>query len=108
MVVIIMRVFYFPSGGNSNALTSSLDRKKQQPRTKRNETKRIIRRVFLSLALFQLSRPLESEESYKKAIEVSPGQALARQGLCSLYEKTGRWNDCCGGLEEVMRVFAAR
>lgn len=36
-------------------------------------------RVFLSLALFNLERFGEAEESYKKAIEGSPSQTLARQ-----------------------------
>lgn len=36
-------------------------------------------RVFLALALFNLERFDEAEESYKKAVDLSPGQALARQ-----------------------------
>ena len=36
-------------------------------------------RVFLALALFNLERYDEAEETYKKAIEVAPSQPLARQ-----------------------------
>lgn len=36
-------------------------------------------RVFLALALLNLERFDEAEESYKKAIESSPAQPLARQ-----------------------------
>lgn len=36
-------------------------------------------RVFLALALFNLDQPEEAEETYKKAIEQSPSQPLARQ-----------------------------
>ncbi|GAA5901092.1 hypothetical protein JCM6882_006114 [Rhodosporidiobolus microsporus] len=36
-------------------------------------------RVFLALALFNLDKPDEAEETYKKAIELYPGQALGRQ-----------------------------
>lgn len=37
------------------------------------------RRVFLALALFNLGKADESEETYKKAVELSPTQPLARQ-----------------------------
>ncbi|GAA5824943.1 hypothetical protein JCM3770_006714 [Rhodotorula araucariae] len=63
-------------------------------------------RVFLALALFNLEQPDEAEETYKKAIEQSPGQALARQGLASFYEKKQRWTDYARELQGLMQLFA--
>ncbi|BGO99697.1 Superkiller protein 3 [Rhodotorula toruloides] len=63
-------------------------------------------RVFLALALFNLGKPEESEETYKKAIEQSPTQALARQGLATLYEKSQRWTDYARELQGLMQLFA--
>lgn len=88
-------------------------------------------RVFLALALFNLGKPEESEETYKKAIEQSPTQALARQvrhfacscltlpspltdgsycsqGLATLYEKSQRWTDYARELQGLMQLFADR
>ncbi|GJN90635.1 hypothetical protein Rhopal_003647-T1 [Rhodotorula paludigena] len=63
-------------------------------------------RVFLALAQFNLDRPDEAEESYKKAIELSPSQPLARQGLASFYEKRQRWSDYSRELQGLMQLFA--
>ncbi|BGP48364.1 Superkiller protein 3 [Rhodotorula kratochvilovae] len=65
-------------------------------------------RVFLALALFNLDQPEEAEETYKKAIEQSPSQALARQGLASFYEKKQRWTDYARELQGLMQLFAER
>ncbi|KAL8292821.1 hypothetical protein RQP46_000515 [Phenoliferia psychrophenolica] len=62
-------------------------------------------RVFLSLALFNLQRYDESEESYKKAIEGAPTQGLARQGLAAFYEKRQRWGDYAWAILELMQLF---
>ncbi|KAK4701573.1 superkiller protein 3, partial [Phenoliferia sp. Uapishka_3] len=62
-------------------------------------------RVFLSLALFNLGRFDESEESYKKAIEGAPTQGLARQGLAAFYEKRQRWGDYAWVILELMQLF---
>ncbi|GAA5901083.1 hypothetical protein JCM6882_006112 [Rhodosporidiobolus microsporus] len=61
-------------------------------------------RVFLALALFNLDKPDEAEETYKKAIELSPGQALGRQGLASFYEKKQRWADYARELQGLMQL----
>ncbi|GAA5887775.1 hypothetical protein JCM5296_001762 [Sporobolomyces johnsonii] len=63
-------------------------------------------RVFLALALFHQGKFDESEEGYKKAIELAPSQALARQGLTTFYEKRQRWADYARGLQELMQLFA--
>ncbi|GAA6008264.1 hypothetical protein JCM11491_001948 [Sporobolomyces phaffii] len=63
-------------------------------------------RVFLALAQFHLEKFDESEEGYKKAIESSPTQPLARQGLTTFYEKRQRWSDYARGLQELMDLFA--
>lgn len=81
--------------------------------------------MFLSLALFNLERFDEAEESYKKAIEISSTQPLARQasssivtvytradaemqGLASFYEKRARYSDYAWTLLELMQLFEAR
>ncbi|BGP55553.1 Superkiller protein 3 [Rhodotorula sphaerocarpa] len=63
-------------------------------------------RVFLALALFNLGKADESEETYKKAIELAPSQALGRQGLASFYEKQSRWIDYARELQGLMQLFA--
>ncbi|GAA5983112.1 hypothetical protein JCM10908_000160 [Rhodotorula pacifica] len=63
-------------------------------------------RVFLALALFNLGKAEESEEAYRKAIEFSPSQPLARQGLASFYEKQGRWSDYARELQQLLQGFA--
>ncbi|GEM07171.1 antiviral protein SKI3 [Rhodotorula toruloides] len=65
-------------------------------------------RVFLALALFNLGKPEESEETYKKAIEQSPTQPLARQGLATLYEKNQRWTDYARELQGLMHQDAPK
>ncbi|GAA5820347.1 hypothetical protein JCM11251_005586 [Rhodosporidiobolus azoricus] len=62
-------------------------------------------RVFLALALFNLDKPEEAEETYKKAIEQSPSQPLARQGLATFYEKGQRWSDYARELQGLMQLF---
>ncbi|GAA5931798.1 hypothetical protein JCM3775_000045 [Rhodotorula graminis] len=63
-------------------------------------------RVFLALALFNLDQPEEAEETYKKAIEQSPSQPLARQGLATFYEKRQRWTDYARELQGLMQLFS--
>ncbi|KAM0791144.1 hypothetical protein ACM66B_005630 [Microbotryomycetes sp. NB124-2] len=63
-------------------------------------------RVFLALALFNLEKYDEAEETYKKAIELGPTQLLARQGLVAFYEKRLRWSDCDQALNELLDVCA--
>jgi tetratricopeptide (TPR) repeat protein len=84
-------------------------------------------RVFLALAQFNLSRPVEAEETYKKAVELNPSQPLARQvrfrplrvgeenadlestqGLASFYEKQQRWGEYAGELQGLMGLFEER
>ncbi|GAA5985800.1 hypothetical protein JCM11641_006210 [Rhodosporidiobolus odoratus] len=86
--------------------------KKDWPNVERNastvldyESSHYQARVFLALALFNLDKPDEAEESYKKAIEQSPNQPLARQGLASFYEKRQRWTDYARELQGLMQLF---
>ncbi|GIY36108.1 hypothetical protein CDAR_101631 [Caerostris darwini] len=43
--------------------------------------------VFVGVAAQEIDQPDQSEVAFKKAIEISPDQLLAWQGLCSFYEK---------------------
>ncbi|KAJ3567050.1 hypothetical protein NP233_g6613 [Leucocoprinus birnbaumii] len=46
--------------------------------------------VFLALALFKLGQPDESENTYRKAIQLLPENVLAWQGLSQFYEQIGK------------------
>ncbi|GFY59441.1 tetratricopeptide repeat protein 37 [Trichonephila inaurata madagascariensis] len=43
--------------------------------------------VFVGAAAQEIDQPDQSEAAFKRAIEISPDQPLAWQGLCSFYEK---------------------
>ncbi|XP_054721060.1 tetratricopeptide repeat protein 37-like [Uloborus diversus] len=43
--------------------------------------------VFVGAAAQELDEPEQGEAAFRKAIEISPDQLLAWQGLCSFYEK---------------------
>ncbi|XP_055938713.1 SKI3 subunit of superkiller complex protein-like [Argiope bruennichi] len=43
--------------------------------------------VFVGAAAQEIDQPEQAEAAFKRAIEISPDQLLAWQGLCSFYEK---------------------
>ncbi|KAF7315319.1 Antiviral protein [Mycena indigotica] len=47
--------------------------------------------VFLGLALLELGEFAESEAAYRRAIDSSPEQSLAWQGLAKYYERRNQW-----------------
>lgn len=59
----------------------------------------------MALALFNSEKVDEAEKEYKQAIYGQPEQALARQGLATLYEKKQRWSDMAQALRELMDTF---
>ncbi|KAG2153913.1 superkiller protein 3 [Suillus clintonianus] len=62
--------------------------------------------VFLGLAFLELGQHEQSEQLYRKAIELKDDQVLAWQGIAKLYEQTHRWNDLADTLEHIMQIFA--
>ncbi|KAJ3501664.1 hypothetical protein NLJ89_g9238 [Agrocybe chaxingu] len=61
--------------------------------------------VFLGLALLELGENDESEQIYRKAIELNPTQPLAWQGITSFYERTGNWEKQADASIQLMNVF---
>ncbi|KAF8504124.1 TPR-like protein [Gautieria morchelliformis] len=62
--------------------------------------------VFLGLACLELGNHSRSEQAYSKAIESSPEQALAWQGLSKFYERTNRWQEYATALRRLADLFA--
>ncbi|KAK2467787.1 hypothetical protein APHAL10511_000082 [Amanita phalloides] len=60
--------------------------------------------VFLGLASLGLGEHDESEQAYRKAIEIHPDQQLAWQGLSKLQERTERWLECVESLYQIMDI----
>ncbi|KIJ67566.1 hypothetical protein HYDPIDRAFT_174010 [Hydnomerulius pinastri MD-312] len=63
--------------------------------------------VFLGLALLELGQHDQSEQNYRKAIELKSDQILAWQGISKLYERTQRWDAFIETLEHMMQIFSA-
>ncbi|CAA7259262.1 unnamed protein product [Cyclocybe aegerita] len=61
--------------------------------------------VFLGLALLELGENDESEQIYRKAIELNPTQPLAWQGIANFYEKTANWEKQVDALIQLMNLF---
>ncbi|KIM45167.1 hypothetical protein M413DRAFT_333246 [Hebeloma cylindrosporum] len=61
--------------------------------------------VFLALALLELGEFDKSEQTYRKAIELSPNQPLAYQGLCSFYERKKELGKQADALASLMQLF---
>lgn len=64
--------------------------------------------MFLGLALSSASPPqnAEAEKAYRKAVTLSPKQVLAWQGLVTLYEKQGKWDEMAETQMKVLEVLA--
>ncbi|OBZ66566.1 Superkiller protein 3 [Grifola frondosa] len=64
--------------------------------------------VFLGLALLNLGQSEQSEQvtAYRKAIDSSPDQLLAWQGISQLYDQTHNWTKYVETLEHLSRLFA--
>ncbi|KAF9451265.1 protein prenylyltransferase [Macrolepiota fuliginosa MF-IS2] len=60
--------------------------------------------VFLGLALLKLDHLNQSEQIYRKAIDLAPGQILAWQGLSQLYEQAGNWDKLLDTLENLAQL----
>ncbi|XP_023211617.1 tetratricopeptide repeat protein 37-like [Centruroides sculpturatus] len=43
--------------------------------------------VFIGVSAQEIEQPVQAEAAFRKAIEISPDQLLAWQGLCQFYEK---------------------
>ncbi|KAJ7647495.1 superkiller protein 3 [Roridomyces roridus] len=62
--------------------------------------------VFLGLALLELGELPESEQAYRRAIDASPDQPLAWQGLLKFYERTERWEQHMETARHLIGLFA--
>ncbi|KAF5351978.1 hypothetical protein D9756_007386 [Leucocoprinus leucothites] len=62
--------------------------------------------VFLALALFKLDQLDESEQTYRKAIELSPETILAWQGLSQFYEQIGKFEPLLDTLKRLAELHA--
>ncbi|KAG6334505.1 hypothetical protein ID866_4588 [Astraeus odoratus] len=63
--------------------------------------------VFLGLAYLELGQHGNSEQFYRKAVELKPDQILAWQGITRLYERKQEWDAFASALEKMMRVYSA-
>jgi tetratricopeptide (TPR) repeat protein len=54
-----------------------------------------------------LNQTDDAENAYKKAIEISPDQLLAWQGLVSFYEKRELWAKLADTLEKLIDIYQA-
>ncbi|KAF8629112.1 hypothetical protein AX17_005698 [Amanita inopinata Kibby_2008] len=61
--------------------------------------------VFLGLALLELDERDESEQTYRKAIQLDPNQQLAWQGIAQFYERTGRWEENLKALHQLIDIY---
>ncbi|KDQ10122.1 hypothetical protein BOTBODRAFT_164222 [Botryobasidium botryosum FD-172 SS1] len=61
--------------------------------------------VFLGLASLELGEVEKGEQAYRKAIELSPDQLLAWQGISKLYERLKRWDKFAETLEQLMDLY---
>ncbi|KAH8093923.1 TPR-like protein [Cristinia sonorae] len=61
--------------------------------------------VFLGLACLELGDSDQSEQAYRKAIELNPDQVLAWQGIAKLYERKESWDQYSDALEHLAQLF---
>ncbi|KAF8513017.1 TPR-like protein [Hysterangium stoloniferum] len=61
--------------------------------------------VFLALAYLELGDQTKSLQTYIKATELNPEQALAWQGLSKLYERTEKWDEYAATLRHLTDLF---
>ncbi|KAF9267372.1 superkiller protein 3 SKI3 [Marasmius fiardii PR-910] len=62
--------------------------------------------VFLGLTALELEEYEQSEQAYKKAIDLKPEQLTAWQGLSKFYERREEWDKYAGVLERLMNLFS--
>ncbi|KAJ6607768.1 superkiller protein 3 SKI3 [Mycena sp. CBHHK59/15] len=62
--------------------------------------------VFLGLALLELGDYAKSEQAYRQAIDSSPDQLLAWQGISKFYERTEKWEKYAETTQHLLSLFA--
>ncbi|KAJ7124904.1 superkiller protein 3 [Mycena epipterygia] len=62
--------------------------------------------VFLGLALLELGDHAQSEQAYRRAIDASPEQLLAWQGISKFYERTEQWDKYVETVRHLLDLFA--
>ncbi|KAJ7115490.1 hypothetical protein C8R43DRAFT_902679, partial [Mycena crocata] len=62
--------------------------------------------VFVGLALLELGDFTESEQAYRRAIDASPDQLLAWQGISKFYERTEQWDKYADTTRHLLDLFA--
>ncbi|THH06300.1 hypothetical protein EW146_g9652 [Bondarzewia mesenterica] len=63
-------------------------------------------KVFLALSLGELGKIERSEETYRSAIQTSPKQPLAWQGLAKVYEQAQKWDQYTETLHNLAKLFS--
>ncbi|KAJ7668399.1 TPR-like protein [Mycena polygramma] len=61
--------------------------------------------VFIGLALLELGDFVQSEQAYRRAIDASPEQLLAWQGLSKFYERTEQWDKYVETAHHLLGLF---
>ncbi|KAJ7188466.1 TPR-like protein [Mycena filopes] len=62
--------------------------------------------VFIGLALLELGDFAQSEQAYRRAIDASPEQLLAWQGISKFYERTEQWDKYVETARHLLDLFA--
>ncbi|KAJ7497133.1 TPR-like protein [Mycena latifolia] len=62
--------------------------------------------VFVGLALLELGDLAQSEQAYRRAIDASPEQLLAWQGIAKFYERTEQWDKYVETARHLLDLFA--
>ncbi|KAJ7782973.1 TPR-like protein [Mycena metata] len=62
--------------------------------------------VFIGLALLELGDFSQSEQAYRRAIDASPEQVLAWQGISKFYERTEQWDKHVETARHLLDLFA--
>ncbi|KAJ6558576.1 superkiller protein 3 [Mycena vulgaris] len=62
--------------------------------------------VFIGLALLELGEFAQSEQAYRRAIDGSPEQLLAWQGISKFYERTEQWDKYAETARHLLDLFA--
>lgn len=62
--------------------------------------------VFVGLSLLELGDLAQSEQAYQRAIDASPEQLLAWQGIAKLYERTEQWDHYVDTARRLLDLFA--
>ncbi|KAI0305418.1 TPR-like protein [Multifurca ochricompacta] len=62
-------------------------------------------KIFYGLALLELGRIDQSEQTFRSAIELHSKQYLGWQGLCKAYERGQKWEESANSLLELAKIF---